>query len=378
MKKVLAIVYHSPAHLDFGGNGYLDTLRQELSEGAEVDLIVSEKPTTKGNVINVNTLPIQVLNKDKKIYLSGNYEFSSDVIDSIEWLNGIITSKKYDKIYIDRLCSYAQISMHACKISNYCAVGTASMTWGYKKSVSYGKRVLMPCRKKNSNLVLASNYFNLPMKEFNFSHWVYSDNEALHFLPTIWYQPNRKLSYEVPSSNNDSLKKFEEKIRLLVTYGNSMPLETVKLLITKIRELKITNPHIEIKVLTGTVEFYDLTVTLLGALNIKIEKWGNYEEEFTRADYVIGHGGTSHIFNCIEYQAIPICIPALADQFYNAERAIALNIGYSLFEYKWWRNPFRYFDNVSRISSKVINGLLTNKHQYLKKTLALRALKANE
>ncbi|OJF68811.1 hypothetical protein BK026_08415 [Alteromonas sp. V450] len=371
MKKVLAIVYDSPAHLDFGGDGYFDLLKKELSCGSVVDLIVSEKPTDRGNVLKKEELPFNFLNSMKKVYLSGNYKFSNKVVESIQWLNEIISIGHYDEIYIDRICSYAQVSMEISNVSTYHAVGTAGIHWGYKKSFAFGKKILLPCKKKNNDLAMASSYFNLPLREFNFSHWVYSRKNAIHFLPEIWYESQNKLPNNCITNNLDNIKN------LLVTYGNSMPAVTVKQLIAAVRKIKLVNPNIEIKILTGTEEFHNLTLASLNNLEVTIEKWGSYSEEFTWAHYVIGHGGTSHIFNCIKYQALPICIPAIADQFYNAQRAVTLNIGYSIFMYKWWRKPFNFIGKTSIFSAQAINDILNNKGQYLSKISALKALSAN-
>lgn len=367
--KVLAIVYNSPAHLDFGGNGYLNILNSTVNDGGDVDIILSEKPTSKGNSIDIDNLPFRLVNRNLPLYFSGNLEFSDHVVNSILWLTEFLDSNSYDRIYIDRLCTYSQISMQLAGISNYYAVGTESLFWGVKKSISFNRNTLMPRKIRNKKLVQASRYFGLAIKEYNYSFWVWSPHRSIHFLPKIWYQPHLKLKQQ-----SVNIKSKTSKV-LLVTYGNSMPLTIVDQILNEIKQVLEFNQSISIRILTGTGKFFEYTTKALAGFSVQVEQWGNYAEEFSNADFVVGHGGTSHIYNCIQFDAIPICFPALADQFYNAERTVELGIGYSFFKYNWWKRLFGAFNKTAFLNRGALKDVLIHEKEYFEKSSALRALK---
>ncbi|MEM6774872.1 MAG: hypothetical protein AAF640_08495 [Pseudomonadota bacterium] len=368
---ILAIVYNSPAHLDFGGNGYQNGLLGFVARGDSVDLILSEKASDK-STIDTSALPFSLVNDSEPLYLAGNMDFSEKIAASIKWLADYLENKRYDYIFVDRICGYAQVALKACGMNDYIVVGTGRVHWGFRYYLSYNKKVLVPRRQKNKQISKACSHFNVPASDINYSYWSISGRQGLHFLPDVWYE-NATLSLS-RGPVGDTPEEIPGVINLLVTYGNSMPMHSVRLIVQELKRVVQRLPEINIRVLTGTDRLRDYTVKELGESRITILKWGNYDEEFSHANFVIGHGGTSHIYNCIKYQTIPICFPSLADQFYNSARVIELDCGYSFFLYSRLRSLFRGMNSAKKFRHYCVADLLTEKRSAKKKLQVLAGL----
>ncbi|MEO0438563.1 MAG: glycosyltransferase [Pseudomonadota bacterium] len=355
---LLAIVYDSPAHLDFGGNGYRRGLESYVDGGHQVDLILSDKPSTT-NSIDVAKLPFRHINHDKSLQLAGNFSFGQEIAESIQWLSAYLREHPYDLIFVDRICGFSQVALRLCCIDDYIVVGSGGVSWGHRYNLGYGKEVLQPLRQKNARLVAACAHFDLSASDICHSYWSVSKRPGAYFLPSIWFHSqalgpdsagassplsSRSALSSPSSSSRPSPPTSECPARLLVTYGNSMPLWLVKPIVNEIKLLRSRAPEIHIKVLAGTEQSLQFNLNELNGLGIEIVRWADYGEEFSKADFVISHGGVAHIYNCIRYRAIPICFPSLADQFFNAKRVCELRIGYSFFRYTRARRLFGLFN----------------------------------
>lgn len=329
--KVLAIIYNSPAHLDFGGHLYNRTLLQHLNKGDQVDIIISERPTKNGNNINRKNLEFNIINNNRKILLSGNINYSSEVKESIKWLSILLSSDDYDFYYIDRICTYSQVAFVKNDIFNYIAMGTGGGAWGKKYRIMYGKHVLTKTKKNNYNIIKASKEFGIDIGTLSKSFWVQSQYRNIHSLPDIWYEKNKKTKIKKVINER---QPPEKRKKILITYGNSMSIDIINLIIDEINFFSEKTKNHEIKFLTGTEKLKTHTEKRLINKKVKVSIWGDYEKEFSDSFIVIGHGGISHIYNCIKYSAIPCCFPCVADQFYNSERVKELSIGFSFFKYR--------------------------------------------
>lgn len=369
---VLSIVYDSPAHFDFGGNGFQNLLLDDFRSGYTVSTLVITKAGVDGSYKlkdTINKLGFTML-ASPELRLSSHSAFDENVEQSVHWLLGHLKETQYDIIYIERICAFSQIALVKLGL-DYIVIGSDGSKWGFQKSHLLGNKVLKPLKNStiNPEMAKACDTFKVDVKYWYIreSFWALSPLNNIHFMPTGWFLKQESTNFKAESrfaglavDNARGRENKENFKRILITFGNSMPAKVKKIILEEIKNIVAIDKKVDFTILTGEQGTTDLLANDPSLKGCTIKTWSSYEVEFSNSDIAIGHGGTAHIYNCIKYSTIPICFPALADQFFNANRVEELGIGFSFFKYSKYRKFLQIRSNFRNLSNHCIYKLLSD------------------
>lgn len=306
-QKVCCISINSVAHVDFGGNGFVQ-LASRLAQTADVIWFLScgDSPANSRTEKKIKDYGISNIIKSE----AKNSSKSESGTSTDKALVELLDENKFDLILLDRILKPVQKLLDQ-KNLKYCVVGTDGERWDRFYHRQTGLTFVSKHAKKNS--VVKQDM------------WAQSSHMNINFFPKEYYASPLARSVSIISECPNSTREY-----ILVTFGNSMPEQACWRLFNVIKQASSLSslPYL---LITGDRDFADDMITQASDIEgLKAVKWSDYEEAFSRAAIAIGHGGCAFVWYSIRYQVQMISIPLLADQLFNSRANERLKIGDTL------------------------------------------------
>lgn len=196
--------------------------------------------------------------------------------------------------------------------------------------------------KEGKELIYSPNkVYALGMRELEFNQ---PQDKRFQYVGPILYSP---------LVENKEIQFPTNKRYILITMGTHLKFMKNEL-IRNIQLLAKLYPEIEFHITMGE----EKKDTLKEMDNLKVMNYISYEKYLNNYSYVIHHGGTGIIYECIK-RAIPTMVfPQDYDQFDNASRLDYFNVAVKI---KNYAELFLYFEKLLRDER-----LLNNNHNYQK------------
>ena len=307
---IVCIALNSIAHLDFGGMGYCDFITKN-HDSEEVVWFISSNFDIESNIISA--LSARKYAKYYPIGCLSHHATNDDILKGMHRLGDFLSKNRHkiDKVYLDRICIYAQIPLYNNNL-DYTVVGSDGESYSFNFDSFYIQRVLSKGKSLNVRMKeIVTKYDSVFFDKHPYlfdSLWAKS-SKFMYFLPPVIFNPN---SYQVTNKYNDnSISVTKGNMKLLIALGNTFSMLALERIVQYLNIGQKFFREYDIKVLCGTEAIRDKLAESID-LDVDLMVWGDYGESFAWADVAIGHGGTSFVFHCLNSSTIPLFFPTMA------------------------------------------------------------------
>ena len=310
--KVLCMICSGRGHLDMGGNGfteYIKELHREhevhiLSTKVQCDFLANVSHTSHVfEYINQLMLPLEEHEM---------YQFEENFFMFQKMVELQIKSINPDLVLVDRILGLADPMLQSLGIK-YISIGTNGAPW---RKLGYVLDPHKPVHNKNGLTTKLQEYLKWPKNLL--SAWSISSYLNICFVDSRFYPLSDQRVHYINMYSNDNLT-FEGKDKFGISLGNGT--YDVKEFSEKVNAiLGLVPEDMEILIFGSQKDWEAISLEIKSPNTLKFLGYVDFKDYFKSLSHLIYAGGISTTWACIEYGVIPIIITGNThDQDYNAE-----------------------------------------------------------
>lgn len=319
--KILALVSSGLGHLDFGGDGYLNVVRELLNRGHKVKFLAPKNVVDKLNTYGIESIPINYINR---LWLraesNGVATVQTEIIQLIKTIELIIKSERPSLVLVDRLLGLAGNLLDHLQIP-FVGMGTPGGNW-----LKNNESILPGISIHNFNGQKDFMNEQLKWNISSLSAWCNSTFLNVVFLGQQFYPTatNPNTAYVNLFTNHQM--KYKVKVALSLGSGSYYLEEFYPKLIDLVLKIDYSDP----------IDVYghkDFMTDFFHHLSATEKKRFNpmgfvpFERALSDVSHLIFAGGIGTIWRCINMNVVPLAIPGhIHDQDFNSGQLKKLGI----------------------------------------------------